>query len=123
MNETLLRIRKVFLDSGKSQTEIGKMIRKTPQYVWKLLNDSSAKPSESTIRDICRVFGISYLWLTEGVDPMKDSSDTDSMARIDDIMIGENEFAKNLFREFAKLDDSEWKALEKLIKNLAKELE
>ena len=40
--------------------------------------------------------------------------DTDSMARIDYIMTGENEFAKNLFREFAKLDDSEWTVLEKL---------
>ena len=45
------------------------------------------------------------------------------MARIDDIMTGENEFAKNLFREFAKLDDAEWKMLEKLIKNIAKENE
>lgn len=123
MNDILERIRKVFLDSGKSQTEIGKMIGKTSQYVWKLLNNDNSKPSESVIRDTCRAFGISYLWLTEGIEPMKESLDTDSMARIDDIMTGENEFAKNLFREFAKLDDSEWKTLEKLIKNIAKELE
>lgn len=123
MNSILERIRKVFLDSGKSQTEIGKMIGKTSQYVWKLLNNDNSNPSESVIRDTCRAFGISYLWLTEGIEPMKESLDTDSMARIDDIMTGENEFAKNLFREFAKLDDSEWKMLEKLIKNIAKELE
>lgn len=116
-------MRKVFYDSGKSQTEIGKMIGKTSQYVWKLLNNDDSKPSESVIRDVCRVFGISYLWLTEGIEPMKESLDVDSMARIDDIMTGENEFAKNLFREFAKLDDSEWQMLEKLIKNLAEEKE
>ena len=123
MNDILLRIRKVFLDSGKSQTEIGKMIGKTSQYVWKLLNNDNSKPSESVIRDICRAFGISYLWLTEGIEPIQESSDSDSMSRIDDIMAGENEFAKNLFREFSKLDNSEWKVLEKLIKNIAKELE
>lgn len=123
MSDILLRIRTVFLDSGKSQTEIGKMIGKTSQYVWKLLNNDNSKPSESVLRDICRVFGISYLWLTEGIEPMKGTVDSDSLARIDDLMMGENEFAKNLFKEFAKLDDSEWKALEKLIKNIAKEIE
>lgn len=123
VNKILIRMRKVFYDSGKSQTEIGKMIGKTSQYVWKLLNNDDSKPSESVIRDVCRVFGISYLWLTEGIEPMKESLDVDSMARIDDIMTGENEFAKNLFREFAKLDDSEWQMLEKLIKNLAEEKE
>ena len=50
---------------------------------------------------------------------MYEEFDVYSMARIDDIMTGENEFAKNLFREFAKLDKSEWETLEKLIKNLA----
>ena len=123
MNDILARIRKIFLDSGKSQTEIGKMIGKTSQYVWKLLNDDNSKPRESAIRDICREFNVNYLWLVEGIEPMREPLDTNSMARIDDIMTGENEFAKNLFREFAKLDDSEWKTLEKLIKNIAKELE
>lgn len=119
MNATLSRIRKVFLESGKNQTEIGKMIGKTSQYVWKLLNNDDASPSENTIKDICKKFGISYLWLTEGIEPMYEEFDVYSMARIDDIMTGENEFAKNLFREFAKLDKSEWETLEKLIKNLA----
>lgn len=119
MNATLSRIRKVFIESGKNQTEIGKMIGKTSQYVWKLLNNDDASPSENTIKDICKEFGISYLWLTEGIEPMYEEFDVYSMARIDDIMTGENEFAKNLFREFAKLDKSEWETLEKLIKNLA----
>ena len=70
---------------------------------------------------ICKEFNISYIWLTEGIEPMYSKLDADSMTRIDDIMTGENEFAKNLFREFAKLDDSEWKTLEKLIKNISKE--
>lgn len=51
---------------------------------------------------------------------MKESSDTDSVARIDDIMTGENELAKRLFREFSKLDKDEWVLLEKIIKKLAK---
>lgn len=116
------RVKKVRLDSGLNQSEFGKKISISRSAVWKIENGENA-PSEQTIKLICKEFGISYLWLTEGIEPMKESLDSDSMARIDDIMTGENEFAKNLFREFAKLDASEWNLLEKLIKNLAKELE
>ena len=70
---------------------------------------------------ICKEFGISYLWLTEGIEPMEESLDSNSMSRIDDIMTGENEFAKNLFKEFAKLDKEEWELLEKIINKLAKD--
>ena len=34
---------------------------------------------------------------------------------IDNIMCGENEFHKNLFKTFAKLDENELKTLEKII--------
>ena len=47
MTDILIRVREVLLESQKSQTEIGKAIRKTPQYVWKLLNDDNANPSKN----------------------------------------------------------------------------
>ncbi|MBD5555167.1 MAG: helix-turn-helix transcriptional regulator [Roseburia sp.] len=119
MNEILVRIREVFDESGKSQTQIGKMIEKTPQYVWKLLNVDDANPSKDVIKAICRNFNISYLWLTQGIEPKEATENTDAMTRIDDIMAGENEFAKSLFKEFSKLDDNEWKLLEEIIKKLA----
>ncbi len=75
--------------------------------------------SERTLKDICREFKVNYLWLTEGIEPMYEELDTSSMARIDNIMTGENEFAKNVFREFSKLDENEWKIIEKIIKNLS----
>lgn len=68
---------------------------------------------------ICKEFGINYLWLTNGTEPIYEELDTSSMARIDAIMTGENEFAKNLFKEFSKLDEAERKVLEKLIINLS----
>lgn len=116
------RVKKVRTDAGLNQSEFGKKISISRSAVWKIENGENT-PSEQTIKLICKEFGISYLWLTEGIEPMKESLDVDSMARIDYIMTGENEFAKNLFREFAKLDESEWKMLEKLIKNLATEKE
>ena len=71
MNEILIRIRKVFNDSNKTQTEIGKLINKTPQYIWRILNIDTINPSESTIKDICREFNINEKWLINGTEPMK----------------------------------------------------
>lgn len=71
---------------------------------------------------ICKEFNISYLWLTQGIEPMEESTDHSSMARIDAIMTGENETAKNLFKTFSKLEENEWELLEKIIKDIAKEL-
>lgn len=83
------------------------------------LESGENNPSEQTIKLICKEFKVRYQWLTEGIEPSKESLDTDSMARIDDIMIGENAFAKNLFKEFSKLDEDEWKLLEQIINKLA----
>ena len=116
------RVKKVRAESGLNQSEFGKKISISRSAVWKIENGENT-PSEQTIKLICKEFGISYLWLTEGIEPMKESLDTDSMSRIDDIMTGENEFAKNLFKEFAKLGDSEWELLERIIKNLAEAME
>lgn len=70
MNEILVRIRKVFDSIDKSQTEIGKKINKTPQYVWKLLNDDNVNPSGSVINDICREFAVNEEWLRTGEGEM-----------------------------------------------------
>lgn len=114
------RIKKVRLDSGLSQPEFGKRISISRSAVWKLENGENM-PSEQTIKLICKEFKVRYIWLTEGIEPIYEEMDWDSISQIDAIMTGENEFAKNLFKEFAKLDEDEWKLLEKLIKKLAKD--
>lgn len=120
IGERIKYLRKEVLN--KSQKDFGEILGLKPNSI-SCIETGVNSPAEQTVKAICREFSISYLWLTEGIEPMRESLDVDSMARIDDIMMGENEFAKNLFKEFAKLDDSEWKVLEKLIKNIAKEIE
>lgn len=116
------RIKNIRKENNLTMEQFGNRIGVTKSSV-SMIESGKNKPSEQTIKLICKEFNISYLWLTEGIEPMYEELDTDSMARIDDIMAGENEFAKNVFREFSKLDESEWEVLEKLIKNIAKELE
>lgn len=71
--------------------------------------------SEHMTKSICREFGVDYMWLTTGAGEMLVDNDDDLMERIDRIMLGENEFHKNLFKTFARLDESELLALERII--------
>lgn len=110
MNETLLRIRKIFNDSGKSQTEIGRMIYKTSQYVWKILNNDSLKPSESTIKDICQAFNVREEWLLYGIEPIYE---TNVRAFIDSVY-GDDIFITEIITAYMELDQESKMALRQL---------
>ncbi len=114
------RIRSIRKDAGLSMEEFAKRIGITRSSISRIESGEN-NPSEQTIKLICKEFRVRYIWLTEGIEPMYEELDSDFMSRIDNIMVGENEFAKSLFKEFAKLDEDEWKLLERLIKKLAKD--
>lgn len=79
--------------------------------------------TEANARAICREYHVNYKWLTTGEGEMFQDSDNDVIEAIEQIMAGENEFYKSLFRAFAKLDDSELIALEKLVDRISSEKE
>ncbi len=128
MNDILLRIRKVFKDSEKSQTEIGKMISKTSQYVWKLLNDDNANPSDSVIKDICREFNINEEWLRFGIEPMKKQPDDEIAEIVDNILTEDTplySLIKGILKTYNSADNKSKQCLEEfaeaLVANLKKE--
>lgn len=115
MNERIKTLRKSL---GLTQEEFSAKIGLSRNFITQI--ESGAKtPSDRTLKDICRIFNISYIWLTEGCGEMEESTDRAIMARIDAIMTGENETAKNIFKAFSKLDESEWKLLEKIIDDIS----
>lgn len=118
MNKRIKTIRK---DNKLSMEEFGKRIGITKASVSRIESGEN-NPSEQTLKLICIEFNVNYNWLLNGIEPMYEQTDNSSMARIDAIMTGENEFAKSTFKEFAKLDKSEWELLEKIIKKLSEEL-
>ena len=61
------RIKKIRHDAEMNQAEFGRKISISRSAVWKIENGENT-PSEQTIKLICKEFGISYLWLTEGID-------------------------------------------------------
>lgn len=115
------RIKKVRKSNNLSMEKFGERIGITKSSV-SLLESGKNSPSEQTIKLICKEFNVSYEWLTEGTGEMEENIDQATMTRIDAIMTGENEIAKNIFKAFSKLDKSEWELLEKIIKTVSEEL-
>ena len=66
------------------------------------------EPPEAVIRLICRDFGISYLWLKNGLAPMNVPAEALVMDKLEHIMNGDNEFVKTVFRELADLPTEAW---------------
>lgn len=78
--------------------------------------------TEQMALSICREFNVSHAWLVDGVGDMFLDDDMATTAVFDRIMAGENETAKAVFKAFAKLDDSEWETLYKVITEVSKNL-
>ena len=119
MTDILIRVREVLLESQKSQTEIGKAIRKTPQYVWKLLNDDNANPSKSVIKDICQAFGINEDWITKGELPKDLKLDKDFSSICAEIGT-EDSKAKEAIMKYYQLSSEDKELFWKFIERFAK---
>ncbi len=91
--------------------------------VLSMIENGKSNITEQMTKSICREFHIRYLWLTQGIEPMEEETDSYIMKKIDDIMVGENETAKKVFKAFTELDEESWKFLEQIIKKIAEKLD
>ena len=122
INERISLVRNAL---GMNQIDFAKGIGVSPASVSKLESGIN-NPSERTIRLICSVYNVNYRWLKDGiaVDPDNPTDDDIFLTAVTDddlverVMFGENEFAKSVMREFAKLGDAQWRMLEKLVRGI-----
>lgn len=73
---------------------------------------------DNTIRLISATFNVDYFWLTTGEGQMFHESSNPVADRINDLLEGENETAKALFRAFAYCSDDDWKLVQKFMDRL-----
>lgn len=117
MNSTINdRIKEVRVFEKLSQRDFGARIGISDAAVSKIESGSN-NPSDRTLLLICEKFNIDYAWLKEGVGEMrpKPTEEGDTLSMVADVLLAGNEKAARLFRAFARLDASEWDALEKVI--------
>lgn len=117
INERIRDLRKLL---KLSQEEFGNCLGVTKASISRLESGIN-NVTEQMIKSVCREYNVNYAWLKEGVGEMFISSDDSVANRIDDLLAGENETAKALFRAFAALDDTDWSTIKKIIDELKKD--
>ena len=103
MKSRIIEIRK---NSGLSQDAFGKKLNLSKNYIW-MIENGERIPSDRTIADICREFGVNRVWLETGIgDPMQPrDKQTELKAVFADVLSG-RQSDKNAFIEaVAQLPD------------------
>ena len=105
------RIRQVRKHYGLTLDQFGDQIGLKKSALSQIENGKSA-PQEQTLRLICRVFNVSYPWLKDGVGEMFAEADEDDA--VNRLMLGRDEFPKQVFRTLAAMPPEGWDALKRL---------
>ena len=81
-------------------------------------------PSDRTISDICREFGVNEIWLRTGEgEPFQEETRQEQIMRFATQTVkGSDEFRKAFVSMLAKMDADDWKALAKIFDSLADEI-
>ena len=92
-------------------------------YIWQI-EKGERTPSDRTIADICREFGINEYWLRTGEGEMMKpiSREEEISAFLGSVLESDgSDFRKRLVSVLAKLDTAEWELLERMALKLAAE--
>lgn len=118
MNEISKRINEMMDKLEINQSTLAKRLGIATSSVSNFCNGKT-NPSNQTITLICHEFNISEEWLRTGKGKMEIDPDGELFNLIDKMMRGENEFAKSLFKAFAKLDENQWKVVQQIVEDVA----
>lgn len=112
MNTISERISEVVKKSALTKTAFAEKINVSQGFISQLCSGFST-PSDRTISDICREFGVDEVWLRTGEgEPFKRETREEAIMRFASQTIrGSDEFRKALVSTLAKLDADDWEAL------------
>ena len=122
------RIKQIRQHADMTQLQFAEKIGLSRNYV-AMIEIGQREPSDRTIADICREFGVDRVWLETGAgEPFRPVDRDEEIAAILGKAISGNDTARDrLIRAFSKLPDEMFeqaeKILEEIIANLQKEKE
>lgn len=116
------RIEYVIKSSNIKKVDFAKRLNLSQAFVSQMCS-GVANPSDRTIQDICREFGVNEVWLRTGEgEPFKERTREEEIMRFAvQTLKGSDEFRKAMVSMFAKLDPEDWVNLEKIYRKLAEE--
>ena len=121
MNTRIAFVRK---NSGLNQQDFAEKIGLTKNYV-SLMETGSRNPSDRTISDICREFGVDRIWLETGVgEPFRPVDRNEQIAAILGRAIVNNDTARDrLIRAFCQLPDELFPYAERIVCEIVENLQ
>lgn len=124
MSEINSRIAAVINASGLTKTAFAERLKVSQQHISRLAKDGT--PSDRTIVDICREFGVSEHWLRTGDGEMfvrlsREEEITKFLMTV--IRDPDSEFQRQLLATMAKLEPAQWKLMEQMLDNLISQRE
>lgn len=116
MNERISQVRK---NAGLTQEKFAARIGLTRNFVW-MIEKGERIPSDRTIADICREFGVSETWLRTGQGQMllDLGEDAELIQVLAQIQVSDDDTIKDLLVAYWRLDESEKAVIRKLIDTL-----
>ena len=124
MSEINTRIAEVIRASGLTKTAFAERINVSQQHISRLAKDGT--PSDRTIVDICREFGVREAWLRTGEGEMfvQDAQSEQVAAFLADLTKDDSDTFKKRFVEMlAGLSPADWKLLEHMAEKLTQKKE
>lgn len=117
MNE---RIRSVRAAAGLTQPEFAEKLGLTKNFI-SLIENDQREPSDRTVRDICRIFGVNEIWLRTGVgEPFTPLSRSEELAAIFERMEIGDDAKSRLIREMVRMPDEAFPSFVKFVEQLYK---
>ena len=126
MNNRIKELRTVLLKEKNNrkytQKEFSDILGLSENFIWQI-EKGERIPSDRTISDICREFGVNEVWLRTGEgEPFQEETREEQIFRAAAQTIrSSNEFRKQLAFWLAQLDESDWVELEKIYRKLAEQ--
>lgn len=120
MNLIGIRIKKVRLAKRLTQEDFAARIG-VKQNTIAVYEGGGRNISEAVIKAVCREFGVSYEWLTDGLEPMYVPQESTDMSSLEHIMYGDNEYLKSIFRELAEMPVEWWEQAVDMLKRIDKQ--
>lgn len=117
MNEKIRAVRRAL---NLSQKEFGEALGVSRDVLANIENNR-VEPKELFVKLLCSTYNVDYDWLTRGEGEMFHRTENALADHINDLLEGENETAKALFRGLAALDESDWKVVQKFIDGIKDE--
>lgn len=122
MSEINSRIAAVINASGLTKTAFAERLKVSQQHISRLAKDGT--PSDRTIVDICREFGVSEHWLRTGEGEMfvrlsREEEITKFLMTV--IRDPDSEFQRRFVSVLARLTPEQWQLMEQMARKLLQE--